>query len=136
MFIPLLLRGKSPEKTKQCVTEIFSGCVVTYRTKRKFLLRVREFLFQKTCLHLPLSWFHFFFVSFTEHGQPQQHFFFSQANRRHHISLQETGDFLSLIRQQLQFRYYADANRKRHFTKATELLNQNDAYLNVLEGRV
>jgi hypothetical protein len=74
MFIPLLLRGKSPAKTKRCITEIFSGCVVTYRTRRKFLLRVREFLFHKTYLHLPLSWFHFFFVSFTEHGQPQQLF--------------------------------------------------------------
>lgn len=62
MFIRLLLRGKSPEKTKECVTEIFSECVVTYRTTRKFLLRVREFLFHKTRLHLPLSWFHFFFV--------------------------------------------------------------------------
>jgi hypothetical protein len=67
MFVPLLLllRGKSPDKTKQkCATDIFSECVVTYRTRRKFLLRVRKFLFHKTCLHLPLSWLHFFFVSF------------------------------------------------------------------------
>jgi hypothetical protein len=141
MFIPLLLlllRGKSPEKTKQCVTKIFSGCVVTYRTKRKFLLSFYEWenlYFTKKNFHLPLSWFHFFFVSFTEHGQPQQ-LFVSQANRRQHISLQEIGYFLSLIHQQIQFRYYTDANRTHHFTKATELLNQNDGYSNVLESRV
>lgn len=62
--------------------------------------------------------------------------FCSEANRRQHISLQDTGYFLSLIRQQLQLRYYTDANRTRHFTKTTELLNQNDGYSNVLEGRV
>jgi hypothetical protein len=135
MFIPLLFRGKSPEKTKQYVTEIFTECVVTYRTRRKSLLWVREFLFHKTCLHLPLSWFRFFFVSFSLLYTANPKNFFSEADRRQHISPQETGDFLSLIRQQLQFRYYTDANWRRHFTKATEWLNQNDSYSNVLEGR-
>lgn len=136
MFIPLLLRGKSPVKTKHYVTGIFSECVVTYGTRRKFLLRVREFLFHKTCLHLPLSWFRFCFVSFSSLYTGHPNNFFSEADRRHHISPQETGDFLSLIRHQLQFKYYTDANRRRHFTKVTEWLNQNDSYSNVLEGRV
>jgi len=97
---------------------------------------VREFLFHKPCLHLPLSWFRFCFVSFSllYRGHPSN--LFSEADRRQHISSQETGDFLSLIRQQLQFRYYTDANGRRLFTKATEWLNQNDSYSNVLEGRV
>jgi hypothetical protein len=81
MFIPLLLRGKSPEKTKQYVTEIFSECVVTYGTRRKFLLRVREFLFHKTCLHLPLSLFRF--VQFTLHRPPQQLFLRSWQTSTH-----------------------------------------------------
>jgi hypothetical protein len=79
--------------------------------------------------------FLFHFCSFTEHGPPQPTFF-SEADRRQRISPQETGDFLSLIRQQLQFIYYNDANRTRHCTKATELLNKNDIYSNLLEGRV
>jgi len=116
MFIPLLFRGKSPEKTKQYVTEIFTECVVTYRTRRKRLLWVREFLFHKICLHLPLSWFRFFFVSFNLLYTAHPNNFFSEADRRQHISPQETGDFLSLIRQQLQFRYYTDANWRHHFT--------------------
>jgi hypothetical protein len=122
MLTPLFLRGKSPEKTKEWVTGTFSKRVVTCRTKRQFLLLVTEFLFHETCVLLPLSWSHFFFVSLRllNTAHPNNFFFFSEADRRKHISPQETGDVLSLRRQQLKFRYYTDANGTRNFTKATE----------------
>jgi len=102
-----------------------------------FFYEWENFYFTKhVCIYLFLDFIYFSSrsVPFTKHAHPNN--FFSEADRRQHISPQETGDFLSPTRQQLQFRYYTDANRKRHFTKAAEWLNQNDSYSKVLEGRV
>jgi hypothetical protein len=135
MFIPLLLlRGKSPEKTKQCVTEIFLEWVVAHRRDENSFYEWENFYFTKrVCIYLFLEFMYFSFrLLHTAH--PNNFLLRSWQTSTHFHS--RNWWFLIANTSTITVRILHWRKSKAPFYKSDKWLNQNDSYSNVLEGRV